>query len=54
MGNGDTPIREALQLMKKEKYKFPAAIALEYRSPEGSSVMAEMVKCVQYCKDSLV
>jgi len=52
-GMGDTPIREALQLMKKEKYKFPATIELEYPTPEGSTVMAEMAKCVQYCKDSL-
>jgi hypothetical protein len=41
-GTGDTPIREALQLMKKEKYKFPATIELEYPTPEGSTVMAEM------------
>jgi sugar phosphate isomerase/epimerase len=52
-GTGDTPIREALQLMKKEKYKFPATIELEYKTPEGSTVMAEMAKCVQYCKDAL-
>jgi sugar phosphate isomerase/epimerase len=52
-GQGDTPIREALQLMKAEKYKFPASIELEYKIPEGSTVMAEMAKCVQYCKSSL-
>lgn len=53
-GQGDTPIKEALQLMKAEKYKFPASIELEYRIPEGSTVMAEMAKCVRYCKDALV
>ena len=52
-GQGETPIREALQLMKAEKYKFPATIELEYRTPEGSTVMAEMAKCVQYCKAAL-
>jgi sugar phosphate isomerase/epimerase len=52
-GQGDTPIKEALQLMKKEKYKFPASIELEYKIPDGSTVMAEMAKCVQYCKDAL-
>lgn len=52
-GAGDTPIKEALQLMKKEKYTFPATIELEYKTPEGSNVMAEMRKCVQYCKDAL-
>jgi sugar phosphate isomerase/epimerase len=53
-GQGDTPIKEALQLMKAEKYKFPASIELEYHTPEGSTVMAEMARCVRYCKDALV
>ncbi len=52
-GQGETPIKEALQLMKAEKYKFPASIELEYKIPDGSTVMAEMAKCVQYCKDAL-
>ena len=52
-GQGDTPIKEALQLMKKEHYTFPATIELEYKTPAGSNVMAEMRKCVQYCKDAL-
>lgn len=52
-GQGDTKIKEVLQLMKKEKYTFPACIELEYPVPEGSSVMAELAKCVQYCKDAL-
>src|SRR5262245_53698988 len=52
-GQGDTAIKEILQLMKKEKYSFPACIELEYPVPEGSSVLAELAKCVQYCKDAL-
>lgn len=52
-GQGDTQIKEILQLMKKEKYAFPACIELEYPVPEGSSVMAELAKCLQYCKDAL-
>jgi sugar phosphate isomerase/epimerase len=52
-GQGETPIKEALQLMKKEKYKFPATIELEYPTPEGSNVMAEMAKCLRYCKEAL-
>jgi sugar phosphate isomerase/epimerase len=52
-GQGDTQIKEILQMMKKEKYGFPACIELEYPVPEGSTVMAELAKCVQYCKDAL-
>jgi sugar phosphate isomerase/epimerase len=51
-GQGDTPIREVLQLMKQEKYTFPATIELEYRV-EGSDPMTELRKCVEYCKDAL-
>jgi sugar phosphate isomerase/epimerase len=53
-GTGQTGLKEILQLMKKETYKWPANIELEYEIPEGSSVMVEMAKCVQFCKDALV
>ena len=52
-GQGDTAIKEILQLMKKEKYSFPACIELEYPVPQGSDVLTELAKCVQYCKDAL-
>ena len=52
-GQGDTPLREVLQLMKREQYRFPATIELEYPVPEGSSVKAELRRCLQYCKDAL-
>ncbi len=52
-GQGDTPIRAVLQLLKKEKYGFPANIELEYNIPQDSTVVAEMKKCVAYCKDAL-
>ena len=51
-GKGDTPIRDVLQLMKQERYTFPATIELEYRV-EGSDAMAELRRCVQFCKDAL-
>jgi sugar phosphate isomerase/epimerase len=38
-GKGDTPIKEILSLIKKNKYKFPATVELEYDVPEGSSVV---------------
>jgi sugar phosphate isomerase/epimerase len=52
-GQGETPLKEILQLMRKNKWTFPADIELEYRVPEGSTAVAEVAKCVQYCKDAL-
>ncbi|CAL1518594.1 TIM barrel protein [Chitinophaga sp. MM2321] len=52
-GGGDTPIKEALQLMKKNKYKFPATIELEYNIPAGSDAVAEVKKCRAYAVDAL-
>jgi sugar phosphate isomerase/epimerase len=52
-GQGDTPLKEILQLIKTENYRFPAAIELEYRIPEGSIASAEIAKCLQFCKDAL-
>ena len=52
-GEGDTPIKEILTLMRSEKYKFPASVELEYQIPEGSDAVAETAKCVQYCKRAL-
>jgi sugar phosphate isomerase/epimerase len=53
-GEGDTPIKEVLQLMKKEGYKFPATIELEYTLPDGSDAVKEVAKCLAYCKAALV
>jgi sugar phosphate isomerase/epimerase len=52
-GQGETPIKEILMLMRKEKYKFPASIELEYQIPEGSDAVVETSKCVQFCKNAL-
>jgi sugar phosphate isomerase/epimerase len=52
-GQGETPLKEILQLMKKQKYKFPASIEYEYDTPEGSDVVSEVKKCVAYCKKAL-
>ena len=53
-GEGDTPMKGVLQLMKKEKYPFPGNIELEYRYPPESNLLAEMKKCLAFCKDCLV
>lgn len=52
-GQGTTPIKEVLQLIKKEKWTFPADIELEYPIPQGSTPVAEVGKCVRFCKEAL-
>ncbi len=52
-GEGDTPLKEIFALIRKEKYQFPCDIELEYRVPEGSTRVAEMKKCLEYCKQNL-
>jgi sugar phosphate isomerase/epimerase len=52
-GQGETPLRDVLRLMKTRKYRFPASIEYEYETPAGSDVIAEVKKCVAYCKDAL-
>lgn len=53
-GQGDTPIIEALQLLKKNKWRIYADIELEYPIPQGSDAVQEVAKCVQYCKQALI
>jgi len=52
-GTGETPIKEILQTMMKNKYTFPASIELEYAVPEGSDKVKEARKCFEYCKAAL-
>lgn len=52
-GQGDTPIKEVLVLMKKEGYKFPATIEQEYQIPAGSDAVKEVIKCREYAKTAL-
>ena len=48
-GTGDTPIKEVLKLVQKNKYKFPNNIEFEY---DGDPV-TEVTKCLQLCKEML-
>lgn len=52
-GSGDTPIPELLNLISKNKYKFPATIELEYQVPQGSNAVKEVQKCVEFCEKAL-
>ncbi len=49
-GEGDTPIKEVLQLLRTKKYDIPANIEYEYK---GADTLAEVKKCFDYCKTSL-
>jgi sugar phosphate isomerase/epimerase len=53
-GQGDTPIKEVLQLIRDNKWPIQATIEYEYAPPAGSDRTAELVKCIQYCKDALL
>jgi sugar phosphate isomerase/epimerase len=52
-GQGDTPIAEVLQLLKKNKYKFPATIELEYDIPQDSDALKEVIKCREFAVKAL-
>jgi sugar phosphate isomerase/epimerase len=48
-GQGDTPIKPVLQLVKAKRYDIPGNIEFEY---EGDPVV-EVGKCLQYCREAL-
>lgn len=50
-GEGDTPIKQVLQLLKKEKYPIRALIEYEYKGASDS--VTEVKKCFEYCKAAL-
>jgi len=50
-GMGDTPIKEALQLLKREKYPIRAYIEYEYRGTAGA--VEEVKSCLDYAKRAL-
>ena len=50
-GEGDTPIKQVLLLLKETKWPIPAFIEYEYKGTGTSE--QEVAKCYQYCKDAL-
>lgn len=49
-GQGDTPIKEVLQLLKKNKWQIPVHIEYDVR---GTDRLAGFEKAYQYCKEAL-
>lgn len=50
-GKGNAPIREVLQLMKRQKYPFPACIEYEYKSSQPA--VDEVRRCLEYARAAL-
>jgi len=51
-GEGDTPIREVLKLMRDRKYGIPAHIEWELAA-ERNERIAAVRRCFDYCKQIL-
>ncbi len=52
-GEGDTPIKEALRLIRDNKWNIQATIEFEYKVPPDSDRMKELARAVKYCRDAL-
>jgi sugar phosphate isomerase/epimerase len=49
-GQGDTPIKEVLTLLKTSRYPIPALVELSYPVPADSDCTKEVAKCMAYMK----
>jgi len=49
-GQGETPIKEVLLTLKKNKWRIPANIEYEYK---GQDAIAEVKRCAQFMKEAL-
>jgi sugar phosphate isomerase/epimerase len=52
-GQGDTPIKEVLLLIRDNKWNIQATLEFEYPVPEGSDRMTEIRKSLDYCRAAL-
>ena len=53
-GEGDTPIKDVLHLIRDNKWPIQATIEFEYPVPQGSDRMKEIAKTIEYCKAALL
>lgn len=52
-GEGDTPIAEVLQFVKKNKLPIYGDIEVEYPILAGSDAVKEVARCAQFCREAL-
>jgi sugar phosphate isomerase/epimerase len=50
-GEGDTPIKQVLRVLRERKSGIPAMIEYEYK---GADAVAEVRKCYEYCRAALL
>jgi sugar phosphate isomerase/epimerase len=53
-GEGQTPLKEALELIRDNHYTFPCAVEVEYPIPKGSNSVIEAGRCVAWAKNILL
>jgi sugar phosphate isomerase/epimerase len=51
LGQGDTPVKEVLRMIRDNRWDIRADIEYEY---ESADTMAEVGKCFAYCRDALM
>jgi len=52
-GEGDTPIKQVLWLLRDNRWKIPANIEYEYGEGKNLDTIAEVKKCFAYCREAL-
>ena len=52
-GQGDTPIKAVLELLKNERYGIPANIEYEYNAHATADTVTEVARCFAYAKKAL-
>jgi sugar phosphate isomerase/epimerase len=52
-GQGDTPVKEVLQLIRDKKWPIFCDIELEYNYPQSSDAVKEVKTCVEFCAQCL-
>lgn len=53
-GQGDTPIKQVLQAMRDNRWRFQATIEFEIPLAPGADRYAEISKCIEYCRNCLL